>query len=65
MNNKQIDQFYQFGKVWRATDKEMLKQRLDWYVKKQVDVQERIEAEKEKIPLDRADAKAEYSRIKD
>ena len=43
----------------------MLKQRLEWYKRKQVDVQDRIEIEREKIPMDKKEAKHELIPIKE
>ena len=34
----------------------MLKQKIEWYTKKQVEVKERVNVEKNEIPLDRLDA---------
>lgn len=34
LQNPQIEQFYQLGKLWRQTDNEMLQQKTTWYKNK-------------------------------
>ena len=53
VQNPQIEQFYQLGKLWRETDNEMIQQKTEWYKTKQADLKLSIETERESIQLDR------------
>ena len=53
MQNPQIEQFYQLGKLWRQTDDEQIQQKTAWYKQKQADLKLQIEAERESIQIDR------------
>ena len=65
LDNDQIDKFYQLGKQWRETDKEMLLRKIDWYKNKQADLKEQIEVEREATQLDRAALERELDKIEE
>ncbi len=65
MENRQIDKFYQLGKVWRQTDMEMSLEKIDWYKKKTAQLKEQYEQEREAALLMRAKADAELQKLED
>ena len=54
IRNTQIDEFYQVGIKWRQTDQELINAKASWYITKQKDLKDDIEAEKEAMVIGRA-----------
>ena len=51
IRNTQIDEFYQLGIQWRKVDCKLLNEKSDWYRRKQFDLKDDIECEKEAIMI--------------
>ena len=58
IRNTQIDEFYQLGMQWRQVDCKILEEKAAWYRRKQFDLKDDVECEKEatmigKVAVDR------------
>lgn len=47
IDNNQLEQFYQLGRLWRERDKEMLQQKIDWYQNKSELLAMQVEEERD------------------